>query len=141
MDIQERSKTKFAKCPYTAEQAAHMRMRKQQNIVKSRYSKAETWAKAHLQMTNYKWTRQAIRGWRIFDFWNHTLGIAVEIDGTEHDKNHDLIRDTENWETSRILIIRVNNFDDIGMTKALETIKLSQTWNERRLQAGFKPVK
>ena len=138
---QKSSVSKFASSPYNADHHAHMRMRKQQNLILSRYSKAESWAETRLKLTKYKWTRQAIWGWRIFDFWNHTLGIAVEIDGVEHDKGNDLISDTKNWETSRILVIRVNNFDDAGMAKALDTIASSNTWNERRLQAGLKPVK
>ena len=135
------SETKFSNVPYTAEQAAHMRMRKQQNIAQSKYSKAESWAEEQLKTTGYKWTRQATWGWRVFDFWNHVLGIAVEIDGIEHDKGNDSARDAKNWKTSRILVIRVNNFDDVGMAKALETIKTAQTWNERRTQAKLKPVK
>ena len=34
-----------------------------------------------LAATGHRWSRQAIWGKRIFDFWCATLGIAVEVDG------------------------------------------------------------
>jgi very-short-patch-repair endonuclease len=131
---------KYHKGPSNKEEAAHMLMRKRQNIEQSKYSKAEAWAYKALQQTGYRWTSQAIWGWRVFDFWNHILGIAIEIDGPEHNEDNDRKRDARNWNVSRILVIRVKNFDEEGMKKATQRIATSTTWNERREQAGLKPI-
>lgn len=128
---------KYSSSPYTHEHAQHMKMRQTQNVVRSVSSKAEDWALSYLEKTEYKWTRQAIWGWRVFDFWNHQLGIAVEIDGPEHDSDYDSKRDAKNWKTSRIVVLRVKNFDEHDMQLALEAISNSDSWNERRELAGL----
>lgn len=132
---------KYANGPYTAEHAAHMKMRQEQNKKQCLSSKAEDWALKHLETTGYTWTRQAVWGWRVFDFWNHKLGIAVEIDGPEHDAIYEQKRDARNWKVSRINIIRVRNFDEDDMQIALREITESKTWNERRAEAGLSLIR
>lgn len=114
------------------DQAEYMRNRQDQNRLKS--IKAEEWAFGYLKKTQKKWTRQAIWGCRIFDFWCAELGIAVEIDGMTHDKNYDSIRDNYNFYRSGIVVLRVPNFDDQKMVDALEAIKKSDTWQIRKLK-------
>ena len=130
----------YHKGPSNHREASHMKMRQVQNIEQSRYSRAEAWAADKLDSTGLKWTRQSIRGWRVFDFWNHRLGIAVEIDGKEHDPIKDARNDANNWKVSRIVVIRVKNFDEDDMDKALKEIAESKTWNERREEAGMKLI-
>lgn len=116
-----------------------MAMRKKQNLGK--YSQAEEWMNDLLKKTDYKWSRQARWGWRLFDFWNHTLGIAVEVDGREHNSERDKLRDSIEWDRSRIVIYRVPNFDQQSAVSVLEKINRSETWNERRIKAGMDIIK
>jgi len=133
--------TKWGKRPADAEQHAHMTMRQNQNLVKSKFSLAETWASESLARTGLRWTRQAQWGWRLYDFWNHELGIAVEVDGPEHNERRDQIRDEDNWVTSRIVVLRVPNFNEESLNWVLKAIASSDTWNQRRVDAGMKPVR
>lgn len=94
----------------------------------------------HLKTTGYKWKRQRQWGYRLFDFWNTKIGIAVEVDGLTHDKNYDAIRDEYNYKTSGILVLRVRNFNEDDASKVLAQIADSCTWNERRAQLGLKPI-
>ena len=61
------------------------------------------------------WSRQAVRGYRIHDFWSHKLGCAIEVDGTEHDREYDNYRDEYNFRRSGVIVLRVrnNNTEDI----------------------------
>jgi very-short-patch-repair endonuclease len=118
-----------------------MRKRKAQNLVNCESSTAESTVFNALQQTNYKWSRQATWGWRIFDFWNHTLGIAVEVDGPEHDSIHDAENDAKNWKTSRIKVLRIRNYNSEDLQKVLDEINKSDTWNKRRTEAGLKLIR
>ena len=62
------------------------------------------------------WTRQAVRGYRIYDFWNHELGCAIEVDGMEHDREYDNYRDEYNFRRSGVVVFRVRNgnMEDLG---------------------------
>lgn len=132
---------KWGKSPSSKEQAAHMAMRKVQNIDQSRHSKAEEWMYEKLKHTGHKWSRQAVWGWRVYDFWCHELGIAVEVDGPEHDISYDAKRDAYNWKRSRIIVLRVNNFDEDDARKTLKAIATAQKWNERREAAGLSIIR
>lgn len=132
---------KWSKSPANSKQAAHMAMRKKQNIIQSRNSRAEDWMYKKLLTTGYKWGRQAVWGWRVFDFWCHQLGIAVEVDGAEHNREYDAERDAYNWKKSRIIVLRVDNFNENDAAKVLGKIAKSQTWNERREEAGLSRIR
>lgn len=121
--------------PVKKELHAHMRSRQKQNLKLCKLSRAETWAKERLKETGYHWRRQAQWGFRLIDFWNHLRGIAVEIDGPEHDPVKDAKSDAEMWSISQIIVIRVKNFDDAGMNDAIERIKAVGEWEERRAKA------
>lgn len=112
------------------EQAEYMRARQKQNLAKS--VAAESWASAHLEQTNFKWTRQAIWGCRLFDFWCNELGIAVEIDGLTHDKDYDQARDQYNFFRSGIIVLRVPNYDEQAMIAAIKQIQSADTWAIRK---------
>ncbi len=124
----------------TAKEHAYMAMRQAQNRAICSTNKAENWFKTKLFTTGRKWTRQARWGFRIFDFWNHELGLAIEIDGPEHNYNEDLIRDQKEWVRSRILIFRVKNFNEAEAFHVIYFIKTCSTWNERREFAGMKRI-
>lgn len=126
--------------PATKEAHAHMKMRQRQNIEQSRHSSAETWMAAKLKTTGMKWTRQAQSGVRVFDFWNHVLGIAVEVDGPEHDEAREKARDYMAYQARGIVVLRVKNFDEVGADLVLRAIAVSDTWNVRRATLGLKAI-
>ena len=129
---------KYKAYPTNKEEHAHLKMRQKQNLASAKLSKAEAWFKKILDTTCYKWTRQAQWGVRLFDFWCHKIGVAIEIDGEEHDKKRDFGRDMANYKISGIKVIRVKNFNEHDALKSLEEIRNVETWNERRKRLGLK---
>jgi very-short-patch-repair endonuclease len=114
-----------------------MRVRQRQNL--QRRSKAELWMAEHLSKTGVKWTRQAIWGRRIFDFWSHDLGIAIEVDGPEHKKKVDDYKDAYNLHRSGVIVIRVKNFNEDDAQMALEKIlNCKENWKARRKRLGLR---
>jgi len=93
-----------------------------------------------LKATGLKWTRQAQSGVRLFDFWNHRLGIAVEVDGLEHDACVDSARDYAVMKNRSVLVLRVRNFNEGDAAEAIRAIELSESWNARRRAAGLPPI-
>lgn len=85
-----------------------------------------------LSLTGRKWTRQAMWGYRLFDFWCHELGIAVEVDGPEHNQEYDVARDRYNYFRSGILVLRVRNFNEADADKAIKAIESSEAWKTRK---------
>lgn len=126
--------------PRTADQHAYMKMRQAENLARCETIRAEQWALSHLKGTNRKWNRQAQWGYRLFDFWCHDLGIAVEIDGETHDADYDAARDARNYQRSGILVLRVRNYNEEDMERALAVIASSPGWNTRRAELGLKPI-
>lgn len=118
--------------PVKPDEQAYMRKRQNQNRVICQNNKAENWMAEKLSKTGYAWTRQAQWGYRLFDFWSHHLGVAVEVDGPEHHKGRDKFRDTYNFRRSGIIVLRVENFDEESAAKAIEDISKSGTWKNRR---------
>lgn len=115
----------------------YMRFRQSQNLLQSAMNPNETWAESKLSSGRIKWTRQAIWGKRLFDFWNSDLGIAVEIDGPEHVPAYDLYRDEYNFRRSAVVVLRVRNLNAKDMDAALSHILRSVSWHERRVQIGI----
>ena len=127
--------------PVNKELTDHMLMRQLQHREKG-LTKAEEWFfKYYLSKTNLKWNKQCRWGFRLFDFWNHHLGLAVEVDGPEHNTETDLIGDFKEWERSRIITIRVRNFNKDDARYFLERLPRIEPWNDRRVAAGFIGVK
>jgi very-short-patch-repair endonuclease len=130
------------KWPTDKNQHEYMKSRQKQNEDSSKWNKNELWMYEKLKTTPYKWKRQSMWGYRIFDFWCSYLGVAIEIDGKEHKKIYDSIRDKYNFETSGILVLRVKNRDELGAMKALDIIAhLPGNWNDRRRARGLKEIK
>lgn len=113
-----------------------MRERKAQNVAQAEGNAAEEWMQRLLATTHRRWTRQAIWGHRIFDFWSAELGAAVEVDGWSHDADYDAYRDEYNFRRSGIVVLRVPNFDRRGAVLALSRIaRLPPLPARRRLLA------
>ena len=116
-------------------------MRQQQNVEQCKSSKAEHWMSDKLKTTNLRWTRQAQSGVRLFDFWNHQLGVAVEVDGPEHDTARDAARDYAVLKTRAVIVLRVRNFSEADASLALSAIAVADTWNARRKDLGMTVVR
>lgn len=125
--------------PTNKEQHAYMAERAQQNAIRARSNRAENWMAERLIETGLKWTRQAQWGYRIFDFWCHKIGCAVEVDGSSHDgqRAYDAYRDRYNFLRSGIIVIRVQNFDEDGAKAAISKIRRMQTWRDRKVEMGI----
>lgn len=123
--------------PTTREQSDYMKIRQQQNLARCTNSRAESWMHDKLKSTGLKWTRQAQWGYRLFDFWNGLRGIAVEVDGPEHDREYDAYRDEYNFRRSAIVVLRVANFSDEDAARALRIIGRLGTIAERKAELGI----
>lgn len=121
-------KLKYQTCK---EDHIYMNMRKIENIERSKLSKAESWMEEKLKKSWLKFTRQAVWWYRIFDFWNSKLWIAIEVDWPEHNKNWDITRDEYNYKRSGIIVLRVKNFDDQTADKIINSLP-KESWMERR---------
>ena len=107
----------------------------------AKVNKNENWMKDLLEKSKYKWKRQAQWGYRLFDFWCAEIGVAIEVDGEEHNKEYDSIRDIKNMLTSGIVVFRVRNRNENGARKIITRVnKIEGDWNTRRLSLGLKPI-
>lgn len=128
------------KHPTNAAQHAHMRRMQALNKASCLSSSAESWMLHILSRSGLKWSRQAQWGYRLFDFWCHPIGIAVEVDGPEHRVSWDLLRDEYNYRRSGIVVLRVRNFNEEDAAEALSKINSSVSWNLRRSELGLKLI-
>jgi len=133
-------KYKPLKWAATREQSQYIVGRKKENIERSYRNQNENWFHAELLLnTKYKFNRQAIWGYRIYDFWCACLGIAVEVDGPEHNEAYDSYRDNYNYRRSGIIVLHVRNKNDDDAEQAFEIINNAMTWKERRLMLDIDP--
>ena len=126
--------------PTNKKQHLYMKNRQLENKRISTDNPNENWMFEKLKMTGLKWSRQAQWGYRLFDFWSHTKGIAIEVDGPSHEKQkeYDSYRDKYNYRISGILVIRVKNKDEDSAKEALKIIAKSEKWKDRRMKLGLK---
>jgi len=115
----------------------HMEMRRVQNLKMALVSRAENWMFAKLKcIQGVKWIRQYVFGYRIFDFFDKKWGIAVEVDGPEHDEEYDTLRDDKNRDENAVIIYRVNNFDGedakFAISRIRKFIKDGKSWAVRK---------
>lgn len=118
--------------PHDKETAAYMRMRKAQNLARARNNPNECEAFKVLKDAGKTPSRQAVWSWRIFDFWWSFEGVALEMDGAEHDPVWDEIRDRYNFARSGILVYRAVNGDMVRVRKVADAVKGAGAWDDRR---------
>jgi very-short-patch-repair endonuclease len=123
--------------PTNAAEHAYMRERAAQNLARAASNPNENWFWRKLEATGKSWTRQAQWGYRIFDFWCHEIGTAVEVDGPEHRAAYDAYRDEYNLRRSGILVLRVKNLNEADATTALAVIAQAETWADRKARLGI----
>jgi very-short-patch-repair endonuclease len=124
----------------TPVQVQYMRLRQEQNMAVAKHNPNESWMRSKLAATDLRWTRQPIWGYRLFDFWNYALGIAVEVDGPEHQPDYDAYRDEYNFRRSGIVVLRVRNRNEEDADMAIQFIKASCTLQERKKAIGIAGV-
>ncbi len=130
------------KWPTDKSQHSYMKKRQIQNESICIFNENENWMFNKLKDTKYKWSRQSQWGYRLFDFWNHYLGIAIEVDGLEHKKGYDKIRDDYNFIKSGILVLRINNKDEKRAKEIIDFINnTKEDWNQRRQKLNLKLIK
>jgi very-short-patch-repair endonuclease len=120
-----------------SEDHKYMQMRQQQNLERCVTSANENWMAEKLKATGLKWRRQAQWGMRLYDFWCHHLGVAVEVDGPEHDQEYDRYRDEYNLRRSGIIVLRVRNMNEEDAELALTAIAGACNWKARRDAMGL----
>lgn len=125
------------KNPTNKEMSDYMRMRQYQNRAVCVNNGNENWMCDKLTKTRFRWTRQATWGYRLFDFWCAELGIAIEVDGAEHNHGWDKYRDEYNFRRSAILVFRVKNRNEDDAEKVLSQLERFGSWEERRELLGL----
>ena len=133
----EMRKMKPLKWPTRKEEHAYMFMRLEQNRASSQRNRNENQVASRLSKTARKWKRQAMWGYRIYDFWCHAIGIAIEVDGPEHDANYDAYRDEYNFRRSGIVVLRLDNGDMVRLEEILSLTDRLGTWKDRRILLGL----
>lgn len=115
-------------------EADYMRRMKSLNAAASSKNVNENWMAEKLDKT---WSRQVVKGFRVFDFWNHKLGVAIEVDGNEHDRDYDNYRDEYNFRRSGIVVLRVRNMNESDATKALLAVSKLTSHKLRKEAIGI----
>lgn len=93
-----------------------------------------------LGMTDLKCTRQAQWGNRFYDFWFPAKFIAIEIDGQEHRKDFDEIRDRYNYLRSGILVFRALNGDLNRVAEIMGIVNSARPVSYRKNRLGILKV-
>jgi very-short-patch-repair endonuclease len=83
------------------------------------------------------WTRQAVRGYRIHDFWNHELGCAIEVDGREHDRDYDNYRDEYNFRRSGVIVLRCRNKSQEDLDEVIRVVGVMDSLKDRKVKLGI----
>lgn len=121
----------------TAEDAAYMRMRQIQNLATSSRNPNEQWVARRLEELGLKFNRQTIWGRRLFDFWNPVLGIAIEVDGKDHDADYDAYRDEYNFRRSGIVVLRLPNRDELTLERICAFVRCADNLAIRKQKLGI----
>jgi len=131
---------KKLKFPTTTEERKYINNMQQQNKKMSKENKNENKADRLLKkyLPDVKFSRQSRWGYRIFDFWSAKYGIAIELDGSEHNPNYDYYRDEYNFRRSGILVLRMKNSHiDKGIKEIADIFFNFKEWKDRRLTLGI----
>lgn len=122
----------------TKEKTLYMSNLRAECLKNSLANKNENWFAEKLKSAKLGMTRQAIWGYRIFDFWNGGKGVAIEIDGPEHDEKYDRYRDLYNYLRSGIVVLRVRNMNEDDAHEAISLYKSLGTHGARKKALGIK---
>lgn len=111
-----------------------LRYRKE-NLAFAMRNPNEEWMWQKLLKTGHIWERQGLWGYRMFDFWCRHMGVAVEVDGPEHDTERDANRDAQALLYGGIVVLRVKNRDEEGAERVLRAVAAQpDNWDDRKRQ-------
>lgn len=130
--------------PTTKEEKSIMRLYKKSQEIKCQNNRAENWfyywyLKRLEKKRWIRFVRQAVRWWRIFDFWCDKLWVAIEVDWKYHEEDWKKKKDENNdrhaLEVSQVLVIRIKDFDSYWAREAIKKVKSLDPWWIRRKNA------
>jgi very-short-patch-repair endonuclease len=78
------------------------------------------------KLGGYKFRRQKIREYRIFDFFCPAKGLIVEVDGQTHDREQDLVADAGLFNDTGFAVVRVTNNDVLTNIEGVCTLILAE---------------
>lgn len=119
--------------------AAYMRQRQAENLQRAESNPNENWMANKLRNAGLTFSRQIIWGYRLFDFWNHKLRVAIEVDGAEHDAAYDNYRDEYNFRRSGIVVLRVRNRNEADAELLFTRLRTLEPHKQRRQLLGISP--
>ncbi len=126
--------------PSSAKEAAALKDQQRRARIQSRFDPGENWMAAKLDKTGSTWTRKAVIGFRLFDFWCHPLGIAVEIDDDDRDEQASARTDLSEYQDRGILVLHARGGNERDAAAVIEKIAKAEKWNTRRFNLGLKPI-
>jgi very-short-patch-repair endonuclease len=129
------------KYPTDKESHAYMRRRQAQNLAACVNNENENRVGRALTELGLKFSRQAIWGFRLYDFWISKYGLAIEVDVPEHDRAYDRYRDEYNFRRSGIVVIRILNNEDCIPDRIKGVIFKIGDWMPRREAFGIKSTR
>jgi hypothetical protein len=88
-----------------------------------------------LATTRRRWRRRAP-----FQFWQHELGVLVELDRPDHDKSIDAVHERAAFYERGVMVIHVEEFSDKSAAEALRAIRYTEPWNSRRRALGLTTI-
>lgn len=129
--------------PITEEQRQRVAKFQRMNKANCKKNVCENIVHAKLKEAGYQFKRQRRWGFRIFDFWCHRLGLAIEVDGKNHNPIFDKKRDDQDFKRSAILVYRIKNehvYNALAIEELLRKIKHTSAWNSRRQLLKKTPI-
>jgi hypothetical protein len=129
------SRGDYMRWPVNHEQSEYMRKLQREARMPGRSHESENWADGILRTGCLKWTRKAIWGCRLFNFWNARKGVAIELDGPKPDAGDE--EDRHARERSGIAVYRVKSFDESQLRSAMSKAECLEDWGIRRDRLGI----
>jgi len=123
------------KWPVNREQMEYMKKLQYEARMVSKSNVRDNWADAILGTGTLKWTRKAIWGCRLFDFWNGQKGVAIELDLAKPGSGEE--EDRHARERSGIVVYRVKSFDEGHLRLVMAEAECLEDWQVRREKFGI----
>jgi very-short-patch-repair endonuclease len=124
-------KVQPVKPPEATDFERHMEMRRKVNFERALRNPNENRVWERLELLG-GWERQVVWRGRIFDFFHAAKGVAIEVDGLEHNEQYDAERDREAGAAAGIIVLRVRNHSDADLDDAIAVWRQCGLWQRRR---------
>lgn len=85
---------------------------------------AENWFSMKIKndLSKFTFSRQKKMGFRVFDFWCKKIRVAIEIDGKQHNRQWDLLRDQKYQERFHLKVYRIWAFNESDYKEVLKNL-------------------